>query len=284
MFNHLVEEAPNLIPLLKNPLGEDFYILRNFEKSISQPQAISYIWQFSNGGWVSVLENGAASIASLTPEDLQLSLAAMHAVSDISLLNVPYKYAKETESFLETVGTIIDQRTWVTFLKETPFAEIENSTSSVSILPATKDHLETVVQWQNRMFIENGVDIQVLESEKQHQELRKEIACGQLLILSNNVQPIGFVLLSSSEKKSVKRTTLRNIYIDTPYRRSGVGRYVIQTLVNKVIKQNEGPFFLMTVKDQANLIKFYEKLDFCKTAELHFFRMKKTEDNTLSLA
>ena len=78
---------------------------------------------------------------------------------------------------------------------------------------------------------------------------------------------IGFItgeILSKKEWYTVQLGTINNLYVLEDYRHKGIGKQLMQTMMNSFIEKGIETFELYAFSNNVDALKFYEKLGFKK--------------------
>ena len=265
MFNHSVDDCGDLIKLLSKPLKEDFFTLSIFEGALKNIVKPEYIWQFPEGGWVSVTPNRTASISSVNDDDLQLSLAAMSAVSEIDTLFVPTEYEEACKNFYEKRIKSIHRRILFSRKKTDILFDIERE--DAHIVKATAEDVQRLITWYQKVMEESGDTIAADSYEKMLDRVKKDVAYGYVYMITNNVQPIGYIMLKPCGEGALKRLHIHNVFIDAPYRRFGLGSFVVEHFCQKYFSEKGKHVMLMVAAQSLHAQQMYKKLGFKPVGE-----------------
>lgn len=85
--------------------------------------------------------------------------------------------------------------------------------------------------------------------------LEQAIQQGEVLVAANGVDMLGFVHF---HHRRDEQTTLYNIVVDPEHRRRGVGKRLLESLVNEC-REREKSFILLRCPEDLAANKFYER-------------------------
>ena len=88
-----------------------------------------------------------------------------------------------------------------------------------------------------------------------------------IFVAEENEKIVGFItgeILSKKEWYTVQLGTINNLYVLEEYRHKGIGKQLMQTMMNSFKEKGIETFELYAFSNNVDALKFYEKLGFKK--------------------